>query len=64
MAALLFTCPTTGYRVQGWFDEPIPPSGEPPKFASIDCQACGRPHIVDLTLNPPNPPDPTGSASE
>ena len=59
MAALLFTCPVTGYRVQGWVAEPVDPAGESAPFASVKCLACQQVHIIDLILNPPNLPDGT-----
>jgi hypothetical protein len=57
MSALLFTCPVTGYRVQGWVDKAAAPGGEAPQFAATSCPACGRTHLIELVPNPPNLPD-------
>ena len=64
MAALLFTCPTTGYRVQGWIAEPFDQGGQPAAYAPVKCLACQQTHMIDLNENPPVPPGGgTGSAS-
>jgi hypothetical protein len=46
MAAFLFRCPTTGFRVQGWVaDNGSAADGE--AFESVECLACRGFHFVN-----------------
>lgn len=44
MHTFLFRCPTTGYNVQGRFEQA---DGELPTHVGQHCLACGALHIVD-----------------
>ena len=48
MPTLIFRCPITGHRVQGWVAEEVP--ADPPQqlFVSLRCTACAQPHLVNL----------------
>jgi hypothetical protein len=46
MATVLFFCPTTGHRVQGWFtDNGSDNSGE--VYEGVTCLACSQVHMVN-----------------
>ena len=46
MATLLFTCPSTGARVQGWFaDDGSEDDGE--TYEGVTCLACRQVHMVN-----------------
>jgi hypothetical protein len=45
MAALIFFCPNTGLRVQGWFAEEL--LDETDTYETVTCTACGQTHIVN-----------------
>ena len=46
MATVLFLCPNTGDRVQGWFaDDGSGDSGE--TFEGVTCLACRQVHMVN-----------------
>ena len=47
MAVVLFRCPRTGLKVQGFVaDDPTDVAGN--TFVQVQCQACGRTHLVNL----------------
>jgi hypothetical protein len=47
MATVLFRCPTTGFRVQGYtLDETI--AGDHDSYEPITCLACKLVHLVNL----------------
>jgi hypothetical protein len=46
MAAVLFLCPSTGYRVQGWLADNG--SDDSDAYQSVTCLACQRVHLVNL----------------
>ena len=46
MPAILFRCPNTGYRVQGWFAEDVSDNGED-TYQSLTCLACRQVHLVN-----------------
>ena len=47
MVAILFKCPQTGVRVQGWVsDEPIKP-GQARAYAFASCTMCNLLHLID-----------------
>jgi hypothetical protein len=48
MSAILFDCPTTGLRVQGWIvDYPIvQPEHDHEGYEPVTCPACERVHLV------------------
>jgi hypothetical protein len=46
MRTLVFKCPTTGRKVQGWFsDDPSEASDE--AYESVVCTACRNVHLVN-----------------
>ena len=46
MRPFIFSCPNTGYIVQGRADDAVP--GEKPHtFHPFSCASCGRSHLVD-----------------
>jgi hypothetical protein len=47
MPTLIFRCPITGHRVQGWVAEEVP--ADPPQrlFVSLRCTACAQAHLVN-----------------
>jgi hypothetical protein len=47
MPTLIFRCPITSQRVQGWVAEEVP--ADPPQrlFVSLRCTACAQPHLVN-----------------
>jgi hypothetical protein len=48
MATLLFRCPNTGYRVQGWVsDDGSEDAAE--TYESVTCYACRQMHLVRPT---------------
>ena len=46
MGAILFRCPNTGYRVQGWFAEDVSETDED-TYETVTCLACQRVHLVN-----------------
>jgi hypothetical protein len=44
MAAFLFTCPVTQFRVQDWSDDD---DSAEDRYEGIDCPACARVHFVN-----------------
>jgi hypothetical protein len=46
MAAILFRCPNTGHRVQGWIAEDVPDADEN-TYQSVTCLACQQVHLVN-----------------
>jgi tRNA(Ile2) C34 agmatinyltransferase TiaS len=44
--AVLFRCPVTGLRVQGWATEEVP-SDATDIYVSVQCPACARTHLVN-----------------
>ena len=47
MATLLFLCPSTGYRVQGWFADNGPPENGGEVYEGLTCLACRQVHMVN-----------------
>jgi hypothetical protein len=47
MPTLIFRCPITGYRVQGWVADDVP--ADPPQqlYVSLRCSACAQAHLVN-----------------
>jgi hypothetical protein len=45
MAPILFQCPNTRLKVQGWLAEEIPTDNK--VFLSMECIACRRVHLVN-----------------
>jgi hypothetical protein len=46
MAAFLYRCPNTRFRVQGWVeDHELKNGGE--TYQGVSCHACGRLHLVN-----------------
>jgi len=45
MAVVLFKCPITGFRVQGWIAEEI--SDDDENYVSVECLACKQSHMVN-----------------
>jgi predicted RNA-binding Zn-ribbon protein involved in translation (DUF1610 family) len=46
MPAFIYKCPNTGFRVQGWLAEMVPPD-EGQTYETIECVACGRMHLIN-----------------
>ena len=46
MAIILFRCPNTGYRVQGWFAEDVSETDDD-TYESVTCLACQQMHLVN-----------------
>lgn len=46
MAAFLYRCPVTGYRVQGFVADD-PANNENDAFQPVTCTVCGRVHLID-----------------
>jgi hypothetical protein len=46
MATLVFVCPNTGVRVQGWFADDGSAISEG-TYESVTCVACSRVHLVN-----------------
>jgi hypothetical protein len=46
MAALIYRCPKTGQKVQGWFADDGAESGE--SFETVTCPACCQVHLINL----------------
>jgi len=44
MAAFIFTCPTSGLKVQGWTTDAQPAVGY---YEAVECTACKRLHLVN-----------------
>jgi hypothetical protein len=47
MAAFLFLCPNTGYRVQGWVADDGSSENGREAYEGISCLACGQLHLVN-----------------
>jgi len=45
MAAIMFLCPTTGYRVQEWFADDAENGDD--AYQTVTCLACRQVHLVD-----------------
>jgi len=46
MPTILFRCPNTGRRIQGWMaDDPIRLDGH--SYETVSCSACGQIHLVN-----------------
>jgi hypothetical protein len=45
MATVLFRCPNTGDRVQGWFVDDV--SGDSETYEAVTCLACRQVHMVN-----------------
>jgi hypothetical protein len=46
MAPLIYRCPVTGLKVQGWFADEATPSNGTNVFDSVKCLACSQLHLV------------------
>ena len=46
MPTMLFRCPNTGYRVQGWIAEEAS-DGDDNTYESLTCLACQQMHLVN-----------------
>ena len=46
MAAILFRCPNTGQRVQGWIAEDVTDADEN-TYQPVTCLACQQVHLVN-----------------
>jgi hypothetical protein len=46
IAAFLYRCPNTGFRVQGWVEHDESEEGGG-TYESVTCHACGRLHVVN-----------------
>jgi hypothetical protein len=44
VAAILYRCPNTGFRVQGWFEDRSEKGDE--TYETVACTACGQLHLV------------------
>ena len=44
--AILFRCPNTGHRVQGWIAEDVSDADEN-TYQSVTCLACQQVHLVN-----------------
>jgi hypothetical protein len=44
VAAILYRCPNTGFRVQGWFEDRSENGDE--TYETVACTACGQLHLV------------------
>jgi hypothetical protein len=47
MAAFLFLCPYTGYRMQGWVADDGSSENDGETYEAISCLACGQVHLVN-----------------
>jgi hypothetical protein len=47
MAAFLFLCPYTGYRVQGWVADDGASENGGKTYETTSCLACGQVHLVN-----------------
>jgi hypothetical protein len=45
MGAILFTCPTTQFKIQHWLDDDERASED--EFEGVSCPACPRVHFVN-----------------
>jgi hypothetical protein len=45
MAALIYRCPTTGQKVQGWLANDESDDGE--SYETVTCAACRQVHLVN-----------------
>jgi hypothetical protein len=45
MANLVFTCPTTNWKVQHWLDDDEDATDN--EYEAITCQACARLHLIN-----------------
>jgi len=46
MVAILYQCPNTGFRVQGYTAEPILVGQD--RYEPVTCLACKQPHLVNM----------------
>jgi hypothetical protein len=44
MATLIYRCPATRLKVQGWFADEAPPADA---FEAVTCLACTRTHLIN-----------------
>jgi hypothetical protein len=44
MATLIYRCPATRLKVQGWFADEAPPADA---FEAVKCLACTRTHLIN-----------------
>ncbi len=47
MAAVIYRCPTTGLKVQGWFPEDVSTGADRGLYLGTVCIACTRTHLVN-----------------
>jgi hypothetical protein len=47
MISVVYRCPVTGRKVQGWVPEDVSASPDGKTYVSIACIACGKPHLVN-----------------
>lgn len=48
MVALVFRCPTTGQKVQGWIAHDGSSSGGNDTYETVTCLACRKVHLINL----------------
>jgi NAD-dependent dihydropyrimidine dehydrogenase PreA subunit len=48
MANLVFTCPTTKFKVQHWLEDDEAATDN--EYKAITCQACARLHLINLKI--------------
>ncbi|WP_439369635.1 hypothetical protein [Bradyrhizobium sp. DASA03120] len=47
MAQIVFTCPTTAFKVQQWLDDDGDDDSLGGRYVSIACPACTRVHFIN-----------------
>jgi hypothetical protein len=48
MSSLIYQCPVTGFKVQGWVAEEVPATDAEDVFLPMTCAACARTHLVNV----------------
>jgi hypothetical protein len=46
MATVIYQCPLTGFKVQGWVPEDVPEAEFEHTFIPMTCTVCTRTHLV------------------
>jgi hypothetical protein len=47
MSTLIYRCPTTGLKVQGWFADDLTAANEDETYETVICTACTRLHLIN-----------------
>jgi len=47
MAAIIYRCPTTGFKVQGWFADDPEREDADDTYEAVLCSACTKLHLVN-----------------